>query len=91
MTDQAADGQRTGLAPALFLRSAGNQAPRTALLITMLFQSAESRYNQWVREHYRFLLRSAWALTGSRAIAEDVVQDCFANAWKHRGAANAVS
>ena len=50
----------------------------------MLFQSAESRYNQWVREHYRFLLRSAWALTGSRAIAEDVVQDCFANAWKHR-------
>jgi RNA polymerase sigma-70 factor (ECF subfamily) len=45
----------------------------------MLFQSAESRYNQWVREHYRFLLRSAWALTGSRAIAEDVVQDCFAN------------
>ena len=50
----------------------------------MLFQSAESRYNLWVREHYRFLLRSAWALTGSRAIAEDVVQDCFANAWKHR-------
>lgn len=50
----------------------------------MLFQSAESRYNQWVREHYRFLLRSAWALTGSRTIAEDVVQDCFANAWKHR-------
>lgn len=50
----------------------------------MLFQSAESRYNQWVREHYRFLLRSAWALTGSRAIAEDVVQDCFASAWKHR-------
>src|SRR3989344_3366485 len=50
----------------------------------MLFQSAESRYNQWVRDHYRFLLRSAWALTGSRDIAEDVVQDCFANAWKHR-------
>ena len=34
----------------------------------MLFQSAESRCNQWVREHYRFLLRSASALTGSRAI-----------------------
>lgn len=49
-----------------------------------LFQSAESGYNQWVREHYRFLLRSAWALTGSRAVAEDVVQDCYANAWKHR-------
>ena len=49
-----------------------------------LFRSAENRYNQWVREHYRFLFRSAWALTGSRAIAEDVVQDCFTNAWKHR-------
>lgn len=50
----------------------------------MLFQSAESRYNTWVRDHCLFLLRSAWALTASRAIAEDVVQDCFANAWKHR-------
>ncbi len=49
-----------------------------------MFQTAESRYNDWVREHYRFLLRSAWALTGSRAVAEDVVQDCFASAWKHR-------
>ena len=48
------------------------------------FQSAESRYQQWVAEHYRFLLRSAWALTGSRAVAEDVVQDCFALAWRHR-------
>lgn len=49
-----------------------------------MFQSSEARYNQWVREHYRFLLRSAWALTGSRSVAEDVVQDCFASAWKHR-------
>ncbi|MBE7941682.1 MULTISPECIES: RNA polymerase sigma factor [Ramlibacter] len=49
-----------------------------------MFQSAESRYNAWVREHYRFLLRAAWALTGSRATAEDVVQDCFASAWKNR-------
>lgn len=49
-----------------------------------MFPSAESRYNVWVGEHYRFLLRSAWALTGSRALAEDVVQDCFANAWTHR-------
>ncbi|MGH8459116.1 MAG: RNA polymerase sigma factor [Nevskiales bacterium] len=49
-----------------------------------MFETAESRYNQWVREHYRFLLRSAWGLTGSRAIAEDVVQDCFTSAWKHR-------
>ena len=40
----------------------------------MRFQSAESRYTPWVREHYRCLLRSAWALTGSQAIAEDAVQ-----------------
>ena len=49
-----------------------------------MFETAESRYNQWVQAHYRFLMRSAWALTGSRAVAEDVVQDCFASAWKHR-------
>ena len=49
-----------------------------------MFESAESRYNQWVHEHYRFLLRGAWALTGSRAVAEDVVQDCFTSAWNHR-------
>jgi RNA polymerase sigma factor (sigma-70 family) len=49
-----------------------------------MFQSAESRYNQWVSDHYRFLLRSAWAMTGSRAVAEDVVQDCFTSAWKNR-------
>ena len=49
-----------------------------------MISTAESRYNQWVQEHYRFLMRSAWALTGSRALAEDVVQDCFTSAWKHR-------
>ncbi|MDE2607356.1 MAG: sigma-70 family RNA polymerase sigma factor [Burkholderiales bacterium] len=49
-----------------------------------MFASSEARYNQWVRDHYRFLFRSAWALTGSRAMAEDVVQDCFTNAWKCR-------
>ena len=40
----------------------------------MRFQSAESRYTPWMREHYRCQLRSAWALTGSQAIAEDAVQ-----------------
>jgi RNA polymerase sigma-70 factor (ECF subfamily) len=49
-----------------------------------MFLSSEARYNQWVRDHYRFLMRSAWALTGSRAVAEDVVQDCYTNAWKCR-------
>lgn len=49
-----------------------------------MFDTAESRYNQWVRDHYRFLMRSAWAMSGSRAVAEDVVQDCFTSAWKYR-------
>lgn len=50
----------------------------------IMISTAESRYNQWVRDHYRFLLRSAWALTGSRGVAEDVVQDCFTSAWRFR-------
>ena len=49
-----------------------------------MFKTAESVYNQWVNDHYRFLFRSAWAMTGSRAVAEDVVQDCFTSAWKNR-------
>jgi len=48
-----------------------------------MFGSRERLYNAWVRDHYRFLFRSAWALTGSRAIAEEVVQDCFELAWRH--------
>jgi RNA polymerase sigma factor (sigma-70 family) len=52
---------------------------------TSMFGSRERLYNAWVRDHYRFLFRSAWALTGSRAIAEEVVQDCFELAWRHMG------
>jgi RNA polymerase sigma factor (sigma-70 family) len=48
-----------------------------------MFGSRERLYNTWVSDHYRFLFRSAWALTGSRAVAEDVVQDCFELAWRH--------
>jgi RNA polymerase sigma-70 factor (ECF subfamily) len=48
-----------------------------------MFGSRERLYNGWVRDHYRFLFRSAWALTGSRAIAEEIVQDCFELAWRH--------
>lgn len=50
-----------------------------------MFGSRERLYNGWVRDHYRFLFRSAWALTGSRAVAEEVVQDCFELAWRHMG------
>lgn len=38
-----------------------------------MFLSSEARYNQWVRGHYRFLMRSAWALTGSHAMAGTAV------------------
>ena len=55
----------------------------TSLRSYFMFQSDASRYNAWVREHDRFLLRSAWASTGSRAVAEDVVQDCFTNYGLH--------
>ena len=48
-----------------------------------MFGSRERLYNAWVRDHYRFLFRSAWALTGNRAIAEEVVQDCCELAWRH--------
>ncbi|MBX9810038.1 MAG: RNA polymerase sigma factor [Burkholderiales bacterium] len=48
-----------------------------------MFGSRERLYNSWVRDHYRFLFRSAWALTGSRTIAEEVVQDCFELAWRN--------
>ncbi len=48
-----------------------------------MFGAKERQYNGWVRDHYRFLFRSAWALTGSRAVAEEVVQDCYELAWRH--------
>ena len=48
-----------------------------------MFGSRERLYNAWVRDHYRFLFRSAWALTGNRATAEEVLQDCFELAWRH--------
>lgn len=47
-----------------------------------MFGSRERLYNAWVRDLYRFLFRSAWALTGSRMVAEEVVQDCFEIAWR---------
>lgn len=48
-----------------------------------MFGSKERLYNIWVKDHHRFLFRSAWALTRSRSVAEEVVQDCFELAWRH--------
>ena len=47
-----------------------------------MFGSRDRLYNSWVRDHYRFLFRSAWALTRSRSVAEEVIQDCFELAWR---------
>ena len=44
----------------------------------------ERAFNRWVQEHYRFLLRVGWALTGSRHVAEELVQDTFELAWRHQ-------
>ena len=70
-----------------FFSTSWNIPPRIApLALTIgqsMFGSRERLYNTWVRDHYRFLFRSAWALTGSRVVAEDVVQDCFELAWRH--------
>lgn len=49
-----------------------------------MFYAKECTFNRWVQEHYRFLLRAGWALTGSRHIAEELVQDTFELAWRHQ-------
>jgi RNA polymerase sigma factor (sigma-70 family) len=70
------------VAKGFHLRAVWNILQLRALFITM-FGSKERLYNAWVHDHYRFLFRSAWALTRSRSVAEEVVQDCFELAWRH--------
>lgn len=41
-------------------------------------------FETWVRQHQAFLYRAAWALTGERAAAQDLVQETFALAWRAR-------
>ena len=42
------------------------------------------RFASWVKTHRAFLARAAWTLTGDKAAAQDLVQDTFALAWRHR-------
>lgn len=49
-----------------------------------MISSKERLFNAWVQEHYRFLLRGAWGLTGSRETAEELVQDAFEIAWRQQ-------
>ncbi|MBI3561322.1 MAG: RNA polymerase sigma factor [Gammaproteobacteria bacterium] len=43
-----------------------------------------AQFTQWVREYGEFLYRVAWAMTGKRATAQDLVQDTFVRAWRAR-------
>lgn len=47
-----------------------------------MFSTKERRFNQWMQDFYPFLFRSAWALSGSRQDAEELVQDTFEIAWR---------
>jgi RNA polymerase sigma-70 factor (ECF subfamily) len=47
-----------------------------------MLSNKERRFNQWVQDFYPFLFRSAWALTGSRQDAEELVQDTYEIAWQ---------
>lgn len=42
-------------------------------------------FESWVRQYRTFLYRAAWALTGERTAAQDLVQETFAIAWRARG------
>lgn len=42
-----------------------------------MFQSADSRYNQRVRNPYRFVLRSAWDMTGAWVLTQDLDHDSW--------------
>lgn len=44
----------------------------------------ETSFEHWVRQYQAFLYRAAWALTGERALAQDLVQETFTQAWRAR-------
>lgn len=45
----------------------------------------EAAFARWVEDYQAFLYRAAWALTGERGAAQDLVQETFALAWRARG------
>ncbi|MBI1423350.1 MAG: sigma-70 family RNA polymerase sigma factor [Gammaproteobacteria bacterium] len=49
-----------------------------------MFANDKKRFTQWVRQYQPFLFRAAWALSGEREIAKDLVQETFALAWRAR-------
>ena len=71
----ASDGIFRALPPAIAAQS------HSSHFNLSMFGSRARLYNSWVRDHYRFLFRSAWAR--SRSVADEVVKDCFALPWRH--------
>ncbi len=49
-----------------------------------MFSSDKSLFAGWVEQHQSFLYRAAWALSGDRGTAQDLVQETFALAWRAR-------
>lgn len=49
-----------------------------------MFTGDRTRFSEWVRLHQSFLYRAAWALSGERSAAQDLVQETFALAWRAR-------
>ena len=52
-------------------------------LIARVAHGEGAAFNMLVARHQRRLMALAVRMTGSRALAEDVVQECFARAWVH--------
>lgn len=50
----------------------------------MFDKKSEKDFARWVEDYQAFLYRAAWALTGERAAAQDLVQETFALAWRAR-------
>lgn len=44
----------------------------------------QAQFAQWVRDYRGYLYRAAWALTGERAAAQDLVQETLTIAWRAR-------
>ena len=49
-----------------------------------MFTGDKTHFAEWVKQYQSFLYRAAWALSGERGAAQDLVQETFALAWRAR-------